>query len=196
MTVGEVMEEVMKDTVFYDESGGGVTFSGGEPLLQHEFLLLLLEASHSRSMHTAVDTTGHASSAVIERISPLTDLFLYDIKLLDNDKFRKWTGVSNHVILENLRLLTQQGKQVVIRMPIIPGVNDDPRSIMEAGAFIASLDGPPVVQLLPYHKHGLEKYRRLGINERMGDFSPPSLERLSEIVDTLHSFLPHVSIGG
>ncbi len=196
MTTEEVMAEINKDIVFFDESGGGVTFSGGEPLLQHEFLLSLLQACKQKCIHTAIDTTGFTSPAILKRISEFVDLFLYDLKTLDDAKHREFTGVSNRLILENLRRLSQWRKHVIVRMPLIPGINDDEESIRQVGRYVSSLKNLNEIQVLPYHQTGLEKYRRLGLEYKMQDVAPPSPEILSRIVSELKQFVRIVAIGG
>ena len=137
------MAEIDHDIAFYDESHGGVTFSGGEPLLQREFLGELLAACKARELHTAVDTSGFATWDTLDRIRPLTDLFLYDLKLIDDERHREFTGVTNQPILRNLRDLSALGHTIVIRIPIVPGINDDNESIQQLADFIASAAQPP-----------------------------------------------------
>jgi pyruvate formate lyase activating enzyme len=169
MTVPEVMAEIEKERPFFDQSGGGVTFSGGEPLLQHEVLIELLKQCGERGVHRAVDTAGHVSWAILADVAAHTDLFLYDLKIMDAEKHRTWTGVTNELILSNLRMLSGSGKQVVIRIPLVAGVNDDEMNIRQTAAFIASLPGvTPEVHLLPYHAIAQHKYAKLG---RPDDFS-------------------------
>ncbi len=139
MTVEQVMAEIAPDTAFYDESHGGVTFSGGEPLLQRDFLLALLQACQARELHTAVDTSGFASWDTVDQIRPFTDLFLYDLKLIDDERHREFTGVTNQPILRNLQDLSALGHSIVIRIPIVPGLNDDDESIRQMADFIAAL---------------------------------------------------------
>ena len=196
MTESEVMGEIEKDVIFYEHSGGGASFSGGEPLLQHEFLCSLLEACKKKGIHTVVDTTGMTSPEILERVSAFVDLFLFDLKMLDDAKHREFTGVSNSMILSNLRRLAEMKKQVIVRIPIIPGVNDDPREIRESGAFIASLGNVAEIHLLPYHTIGVEKYHRLGEEYEMQQTVPPSADDLSTIVKELLNYVPSVSIGG
>ena len=196
MTVDEVMREAERDAPFYRESGGGVTFSGGEPLLQHRFLVLLLEACAQRGFHTVVDTAGYASPDVLFRVAQLTDLFLYDLKSTDEEIHRRFTGVSGALIRENLERLASWGKKVVIRMPIIPGVNDSRENVEAAGRFISSLGNVVQVQLLPYHTTGVEKYARLGIPYSLPGVLPAPRRGLNSIAEELRRFHPAVSIGG
>lgn len=196
MCVSDVMQELEKDVVFFDESGGGVSFSGGEPLLQHEFLLALLESSKLKGLHTVVDTTGFAHPGVLERIVPFVDLFLYDLKTLDEKKHKEYTGVSNRLILENLERLAHWRKDVIVRIPIIPGVNDSSNDIVQIGEFIARIGGIREVQLLPYHQTGLDKYRRLGLDYQMPETIPPSPDRMNEIASELGNCVGLISVGG
>ena len=196
MSVEEVMKEIERDAVFFDESGGGVSFSGGEPFLQHEFLLQLLKISKGRGFRTVVDTTGFTSANILEESLPFVDLFLYDVKTLDEQKHKDYTGVSNQQILGNLQLLLHRRKDVIVRIPIIPGVNDSPQEIQQIGSFVGSLGGIREVQLLPYHQTGIEKYRRLGLEYTMNETTPPTEKQLNEIADELGNHVELVSIGG
>jgi pyruvate formate lyase activating enzyme len=180
MTVSETLAEIEKDRVFYDQSGGGATFSGGEPLLQAEFLEALVDACRERGIHTVVETSGFARRDAILRLSRKVDLFYYDIKLADREKHRQYTGVVNDVILENLEALTRAQGKVVVRFPVIPGVNDDAQNVAALRKLLARL-GLAQVHLLPYHHIGLEKYRRLELENRMQGAQPPSLEHLRQI---------------
>ena len=196
MTKAQVMKELEKDVIFYEQSGGGASFSGGEPFLQHEFLLSLLKACREKGIHTVVDTSGMTSSGILEEVSSYVDLFLYDLKTLDDEKHRKFTGVSNRTIISNLRQLSAWKKNVIVRIPVIPGVNDDPADFLASGAFVASLGNVNEIHLLPYHKIGVEKYRRLGKEYEMQQTSAPSADDLSLIVKGLRNYVSSVSIGG
>jgi pyruvate formate lyase activating enzyme len=196
VTVAQVMAELARDVVFYDQSGGGVTFSGGEPLSQPEFLAALLQECGDRDIHTALDTSGCASFSVLSRICANVDLFLYDLKLIDDEKHRQYTGASNGLILKNLQELSQQGRQIVVRVPVIPGVNDDEKNIKSLGEFVASLPHPPQIDLLGYHKLGLEKYRRLRRAGNLPETQPPSAERMAELAATLRGFGLRVTTRG
>jgi pyruvate formate lyase activating enzyme len=194
MSVEEVMEEVRRDSEFYRESGGGVTFSGGEPLMQPAFLAELLAACKGEGLHTAVDTSGHADPAALEAIMGNTDLFLYDLKHMDPEQHKRYVGASNELILSNLALL--RGKAVVIRAPIVPGVNDDEENVRRMGEYVSSL-GFSDVCLLPYHKVGAEKAQRLN-RETGPQFlaeapTEASLDRLSGV---LKEYGLQVKIGG
>jgi pyruvate formate lyase activating enzyme len=196
MTTGEVLEEIKKDTVFYLQSGGGATFSGGEPFMQHEFLISSLRACQQEGIHTAVDTTGYTSPSILERVAQYTDFFLYDLKTMDDDRHQLFTGVSNQYILKNLCLLAGWKKQIVVRVPIIPGFNDDEKNILAIGNFISRLGTIREMQLIPYHESGIEKYRRLGMEYSMTYATPPDREKLNRLVEIARGCVPLVALGG
>lgn len=194
VTSREIMKEIIKDEAFYEESGGGVTFSGGEPLMYVDFLQDILKSCKIRGIHTAVDTSGYTSWESFEKIIDKVDLFLYDLKLIDNEKHKKYTGVSNKVILENLKKLSDSGANIYIRMPIIAGVNDDSH-IDETIEFLSNLN---IIQvnLLPYHKMGMEKYKRLGMEYKLTGDEKPSDEKMKEIADKFRKAGIKVKVGG
>ena len=191
----EVIKEIEKDLLFYEESGGGVTFSGGEPLGQSEFLEGLLNGCREKKIHTAVDTSGYISWEILNKISPKVDLFLYDLKIMDNEKHKKYTGISNEIILENLKKLSSVHNNIFIRFPVIPGINDDSQNIKEMGGFLSSLKIAQV-NLLPYHYIGIDKYRRLGRTYHLTAAQPPSKEKLFEISGILKKFNLKVKLRG
>ena len=156
------MRTVLRDRILYEESGGGVTFSGGEPLQQPEFLCAMLEACRSEGIHTVVDTCGHAKSETFVRGCSLADMLLFDLKVMDSERHREIAGTGNETILQNLRAAVSMAKPLVVRIPIVPGMNDDPENI---GATLRLLKayGASRVDLLPYHRTGQEKYQRLGM---------------------------------
>ena len=164
MSVTDVMEIVERDRPFYEESGGGLTISGGEPLLQPYFTAALLRAAKARGIHTVLDTCGHASWKSLDRLRRDVDLFLYDVKLMDDARHRLFTGASNRRILENLRALAARGHDIVLRVPVVPGINDDDENLEAVRRFAASLPALAGLDLLPYHRIGV-------------DFSPLDLER-------------------
>jgi len=181
LTVAQVMAAIERDRPFYDESGGGATFSGGEPLLQPEFLLALLSSCQAQEIHTALDTCGYAPWVVLDRIRDYVDLFLFDVKTLDDNQHRALTGVANGVILENLWALSERGHAIVLRVPVIPGVNDGGDNIRRTGALAAGLPTPVKVELLPYHRIGVEKYSRVARQYPLPQVHPPSQERIAEV---------------
>ncbi len=196
MSVEEVLKEIEKDAVFFNESAGGVSFSGGEPLLQHEFLLSLLKVCKKKGYYTAVDTTGFTSQKILEKITPDVDLFLYDLKTLDDSKHIEYTGVSNRVILENLKFLVHRQKEIIVRIPVIPGVNDTSEELARIGTFVTELGGIREIQILPYHQTGIDKYVRLGKKYRMADLVPPSSDNMIEFANELGKYCSSISVGG
>lgn len=162
-TASEVLEEIEKDTLFYQLSGGGVTFSGGECLLQPEFLYALLQRCKAREISTAVDTAGCVSWDVFEKILPWTDLFLYDVKCFDAAVHKQYTGADNRLILDNLKKLLQLKKRVWIRIPVIGGVNDCVEEMCKIRDFLQHSGGVERVELLPYHDMGRNKRNALGM---------------------------------
>ena len=196
MAVDEVVREIEKDKVFYEQSGGGVTFSGGEPLMQPRFLGALLKECKKRRIHTAVDTSGYADPGVFESLMDDVDLFLYDMKIMDDDMHRKLTGVSNGPPQENLKMLLERGRPVRVRFSVIPGVNDGPDNIDRLGAFVASLADCAEVHLLPYHRAGIDKSRRLYRTGEPDVFDPPSAESLRSIGERLSGYGLYVKVGG
>ena len=196
MTVKEILEEIEKDRTFYEESRGGVTFSGGEPLMQPDFLNALLKECKERAIHTAVNTCGFAQYEIVDRIRDKVDLFLYDIKTMDNRKHRKYTGASNEQILKNLKKLAESGSSIVISFPIIPGINDDDKNVTRTAKFISSLPNIQQVNLLPYHRAGIEKYKNLGKPYKLDKIQPPSNQRVKSVKEKMEAFGIRVGIGG
>lgn len=195
LTAEEVIKEIEKDLVFYEESGGGVTFSGGEPLGQSEFLEGLLNGCREKKIHTAVDTSGYISWEILNKMIPKVDLFLYDLKLMDNERHKKYTGVSNELILENLKKLSSAHNNIFVRFPVIPGINDDYQNIRKLGEFLSSLEMTQV-NLLSYHYIGKDKYRRLGSAYKLATTQLPSKEKLSEVSTILRKFNLNVKLRG
>jgi pyruvate formate lyase activating enzyme len=180
-TVDDLVREIEKDRVFYEQSGGGATFSGGDPLAQPEFLEELLDALRDRGIRTAVDISGFAPAPLLDRISGRTDLILFDLKIMDEAKHRDLTGVPNARILENLKRLAANGTEVWVRIPLLAGVNDDEENIDATIAFLKSLRNIKNIGLLPYHSGGNEKARRLGKESCFKTFEAPSEDRLTAI---------------
>jgi pyruvate formate lyase activating enzyme len=196
MTETELMKEIQKDVIFYDESGGGVTFSGGEPLMQPDFLHSVLRACRERGIHTVVDTSGYADPDTVSRISDDVDLFLWDLKLMDDGRHQEFTGKSNTLILDNLRMLSRLGKGVVVRYTLIPGVNDDKQEVSGIGSFVSSLDNVLRLDILPYHRAGIEKSRRLYRNSKPFERQPPSLEVVRSVAARLARLGLEIQVGG
>ncbi|NPV68282.1 MAG: glycyl-radical enzyme activating protein [Anaerolineae bacterium] len=195
MTVAEVMAEVLRDTAFY-EGEGGVTVSGGEPLLQPEFLLALLQACKARDLHTALDTCGYAPPEALERVREYVDLFLYDLKLMDSERHRRFTGADNELILHNLERLAAAGSRIIIRVPVIPGLNDDPADIAAIGEYVSALPAVKQVDLLPYHRMGADKYARLARPDPLPPTDPPPAAHMAELQRRLEACGLAVKIGG
>lgn len=196
MTVDEVMSEIKKDVAFYDESGGGITFSGGEPLMQPAFLLELLDACGRLDIHRVVDTSGYASKTTLLEVAGKTDLFLYDLKHMDPMIHHRYTGVGNELILENLKMLSARDVAIMVRFPLIPGVNDDPDNVQGIGAFLQKLNRVNRIDILPYHDVAGSKYKRFGYPYRLGQLRPPDSHHLQNIAATLSSYGLRVTIGG
>jgi pyruvate formate lyase activating enzyme len=194
--VTDLVKAIERDIPFYDQSGGGVTFSGGEPLGQPEFLAALLEECGRLEIHRTVDTSGYADGRVILKAARHTDLFLYDLKIMDPAVHLAHTGVDNTRILSNLHLLSESGAQIVVRIPLIPGVNDEEENIARTGEFIAGLDRHHSVHLLPYHRTAAGKYKKLGLTYRGAPAEAPSGERVAEIARRLVAFGLTVQVGG
>ena len=196
MTVRQVVEEVEKDLLVYDESGGGVTFSGGEPLAQPKFLLALLAVCRRREIHTAIDTCGQAAPKVVHAVAQATDLVLCDLKHMDSAKHKALTGVENGRILENVRWLLDAGAAIVIRVPVIPGYNDDAANIEAIGAFLSDAGRVICVDVLRYNPGGLDKAGRLSGNFGLIRPQGASDGALEEVAARLGRFDLNVGIGG
>lgn len=195
ITAKELIKEIIKDRVFYEESGGGVTFSGGEPLIHTDFLNEVLKICKDGGIHTAIETSGYAPWDNFEKTLDKVDLFLYDLKLMNSERHKKYMGVGNEVILENLKKLSDRGCNLFIRMPVIAGVNDDEDHINESIRFLKNIKILQV-NLLPYHKMGMDKYRRLNKDYKLSGMEKPSDERMAEIADKFNKCGIKVRIGG
>jgi pyruvate formate lyase activating enzyme len=195
MSLNEVLKEIDKDLIFYGESEGGVTVSGGEPLFQLGFLNSLLVECKGRSIQTAVDTCGYARYKSFSKINSKVDIFLYDIKIMDEKKHRKYTGVSNKLILQNLKKLTDKGSNIQVRFPIVPGINDSEENVTRTAEFLVSC-GTKSISLLPYHRSGIEKYMGLGKTYKLGKTRSPSDQDMRKIKETFEAFGLKARIGG
>jgi len=198
MTVEEVYREVEKDRVFYHTSGGGVTVSGGEPTLWPDFVRALLHRVRSRlGVSTAVETCGCAPWSHFEKIIPSVEKFFFDVKHMDTEVHRAITGAGNERILDNLvRLDALKTTSIVVRIPYIPGLNDQAENMVKTGAFVARLENVEYVELLPFHRLGIAKYEGLGQNWELGQLTPPSREALEEAAERIRAQGPPVVIGG
>jgi pyruvate formate lyase activating enzyme len=192
-----LMAEILKDKVFFMESGGGVTFSGGEPLMQSGALIELLEAAGREGLHRAVDTSGYADPETLLQVAEHTDLFLYDLKLMDPEMHKAYTGVDNRLILANADRLLQRGAGVVFRIPVVPGINDTTQEMAAFLSFFRQREGQfREVHLLPYHKTGSHKYRRLEKEYEFGDLETPGDARMQLLREQIESAGVQVTVGG
>lgn len=196
VTVLDVWLEIEKDRLFYDESGGGVTFSGGEPLMQPDFLNHLLNICQEYEIPTALDTCGYTSWKTMEMVKNKIDLFLYDIKIIDNNEHQKYTGVSNTSILSNLKKLDKEGKEIILRFPIIPGITDTEKNIHQLAEWMLTLETVRKISLLPYHQIGKGKYEKLNRINPLVNLKPPSTERMNALKDKFRDLGFEVKIGG
>jgi len=192
----QLLELVKKDIPFYEASGGGVTFSGGEPLRQAEFLIECLKLCAGNGIHCAVDTSGFAAPEVLERVARETRLFLYDLKIMDSKKHERFTGKSNQQILANLKYLARSNVPVVIRMPLIPGINDDQENIDLLARFIRTLPKTYHVHILPYHEGQENKYRRLNMVLQTKNIPMPDPKALFRVKNRMENLGLRVQIGG
>jgi len=166
-TIDQIMEEISREVLFFDESNGGVTFSGGEPLMQPEFLSALAERCKLQGIHTALDTCGYAPEEVFFQISQKVDLFLYDLKFINTELHQKYTGVDNQLILNNLKTLDRLARPVVIRFPVIPEISSTEANVAEISDFLSDLKNVKAIDLLPFHHFAERKYCRLKVPDRM-----------------------------
>ena len=196
MTVSQIMNEVLRDRAFYENSGGGVTLSGGEPALSHGFSFAILKQCKAEGLHTAIETCGNYPWQNLTKLLPVTDLFMMDIKLMDSGKHRQVTRASNKLLLENARRLACTDKALVFRTPIIPGVNDNPeefRAIVSAVSELIKIrqthcvDNVPAsdieYELLPFHKLAGDKYRKLDMVYRVSEMQPPTQENMKMLLE-------------
>jgi len=197
LSVEEIMDAIEKERVFFEQSGGGVTFSGGEPLMHSGFLIKLLDECGARNIHRVVDTSGFSKKETLLEVAKRTDHFLFDLKMMDDEKHQKYTGVSNRQILENLEALSEAGASINIRIPLIKGVNDDDENIEQTAAFIAGLPGETKeINILPYHNIAAKKYEKLGGEYLENGMGEPAEERQQQIINKFKVFGLEAVIGG
>lgn len=196
MSAEQILAEVARDRAFFEESGGGVTFSGGEPLLQTPFLLACLDACRAAGLRTAVDTCGFGPEDRLLAVAARAELILYDLKFLDDEKHRAYTGVSNASILENLKALSRAHDNIWIRIPVIPGLNDSAGEMNALADFVVTVPGVRQVNLLPYHPTGLGKLQRLGRSSRLAETQTPSPEHMAGLMEIFQNNGLNVKIGG
>jgi pyruvate formate lyase activating enzyme len=193
----ELLNELEKDRIFMDESQGGITFSGGEPLFQSGFLLEMLARCRGQGWHTAVDTSLFSSWDVVGQVAALADLFLIDLKLMNSDEHKKQTGVPNGIILENIRKLAALKRSFRIRIPVIKGITDTDENISGSIAFLKSLEAPvQAVDLLPFHNTAAHKYRRMELENTLETAPSMKKEELQHIKSRFESAGLTVTIGG
>lgn len=187
MSVNDVVDEVSRDIPFYQDSGGGVTVSGGEPLLQPEFVKNLLKELKIAGIHTAIDTAGNVPFSALKSVIPYTDLFLYDIKAIDTETHKKFTGVGNIRILENLKKLSSLGVSIRIRIPVIPEVNAELNKIEGIADYLSELDNIEAVEPLAYHNLGAGKLESMGAEGKRPVFQVPKRDLMVKIYDLIES---------
>jgi pyruvate formate lyase activating enzyme len=197
-TAGEVFEAVNADAIFYKNSGGGVTISGGDPVAQPDFAISILKLCRDAGIHTAIETCGHAKWEILKSILEYTDLVLYDIKHMDPARHKEYTAVSNKLILDNARRIRKElNLPMLARLPIIPGYNDTPDNMNSAARFIADELGKEVkIHLLPYHRLGETKYERMEKPGGCVRIEAPSDERMEALKKIFESYGLTVVIGG
>ncbi|MHB8070455.1 MAG: glycyl-radical enzyme activating protein [Candidatus Cryosericum sp.] len=195
MSVADVLRDVVRDRVFFEESGGGVTISGGEPFGQPEFLNGLVDACTAEGIATAVETCGMADRDDILQVAEKAVLFLYDLKLVDSARHARWTGVGNETILANLAAVARSHAEAILRYPVIPGANDDDDNVLQTISVMTRL-GLHRIDLLPYHRIGTDKYRRLGRTCQLVDLQPPSTEKMESIRQSFVDAGIDASLGG
>ena len=196
-SVADLIEVIEKERPFFEQSGGGVTFSGGEPLLYPKFLIEILDACGERGIHRAVDTSGLAKKDVLLEIADRTDLFLFDLKLMDSEKHKTWTGVDNEVILDNLYALAETGATIQIRIPLITGINADNGNIEATAAYVAALPGEKKpVNLLPFHDVGRGKDIKLGQSRDLDEMSEPTVIDLERVIGIFAAHGLLATVGG
>lgn len=194
--VDEVMKEIEKDLPFYEESNGGATFSGGEPMLQIDFLQSLLSECKKKDINTAIDTTGHAPFGNFEKIYDHTDIFLYDLKLMDDKIHFEYCGVSNELIHENLKNLSFRGNKIILRLPIIPPITDTEENISQTISFISTLKNIREIDLLPFHSTAKSKYERMQKENKVVNLVPPTKEHMSELKYRFSQLGIPIKVGG
>lgn len=196
VTVGEIIDIIERDRIYYRRSGGGLTLSGGESLTQPDFAVALLKTAKERGINTAMESTGFADFSVISRYLPYLDLYLMDIKHMNSAKHKEFTSQPNELILENARKITDAGTRLIVRTPVIPTFNATKEEIGEIAKFASSLKGVTQMHILPYHRIGTDKYKGLGRDYSLTGIEPPSKELMNELLEVVNSYGLKGQIGG
>ena len=196
VTVGEILPEILADVHYYRRSGGGLTLSGGEMLGQPQFAADLLRAAQENGLHTAVESTAFAPFETVQKVLPYIDLFMMDVKHMDSAKHKEYTGQPNELILQNARKIAESGVELIIRTPVVPGVNDNAEDIRAIAKFAASLPGVKEYHLLPYHRLGQDKYAGLDRNYALKGIEPPTKERMEYLLSVAEESGLRCQIGG
>lgn len=196
VTVAQVMEEVLKDRIYYRRSGGGLTLSGGESLCQPEFATSLLRAAKEAGLNTAMESTAAAPINTIRELLPYLDHYLMDIKHMDPQKHKAFTSRENTLILENAKILSKEAKHLVIRVPVIPTFNNTKEEIAAIAKFTSEIMPGGEINLLPYHRLGQDKYKGLNRDYEMAHIVPPDDEEMNELLNVANSFGIKAKIGG
>jgi len=194
MRIDELLPKLLEDKIFYENSGGGVTISGGEPLMQPDFTAEILQSLKEAGINTAVDTCGFASKEAMDKVIPFTDTFLYDIKAYDEQLHIDCTGISNIIILDNIKYLNERKIPIEVRIPYIPTINSD--QIKKIGKFLSGLKMVKNVKVLPYHNYASSKYKALGMQYKLDAVVKPLPEEIDESLACLKSFGLHAMNGG
>ena len=196
VTVGEIIDIVERDRIYYRRSGGGLTLSGGESLTQPDFAVALLKTAKERGINTAMESTGFADFSVISRYLPYLDLYLMDIKHINSAKHKEFTSQPNELILENAKKITDAGARLIVRTPVIPTFNATKEEIGEIAKFASSLKGVTQMHILPYHRIGTDKYKGLNRDYSLTGIEPPSKELMNELLEVVNSYGLKGQIGG
>lgn len=196
VTVGEIIDIVERDRIYYRRSGGGLTLSGGESLTQPDFAVALLKTAKERGINTAMESTGFADFSVISRYLPYLDLYLMDIKHMNSAKHKEFTSQPNELILENAKKITDAGARLIVRTPVIPTFNATKEEIGEIAKFASSLKGVTQMHILPYHRIGTDKYKGLNRDYSLTGIEPPSKELMTELLEVVNSYGLKGQIGG
>lgn len=196
VTVGEIIDIVERDRIYYRRSGGGLTLSGGESLTQPDFAVALLKTAKERGINTAMESTGFADFSVISRYLPYLDLYLMDIKHMNSAKHKEFTSQPNELILENAKKITDAGTRLIVRTPVIPTFNATKEEIGEIAKFASSLKGVTQMHILPYHRIGTDKYKGLNRAYSLTGIEPPSKELMNELLEVVNSYGLKGQIGG